>query len=69
MGNARSSWSRATSGRDNILTELHDAIVNGVPPLHDGRWGKANLEVCLSVLQSAREHKEIYLQHQKQVHD
>lgn len=60
---------KGTSGRDNILTELHDAIVNGVPPLHDGRWGKANLEVCLSVLQSAREHKEIYLQYQKQVHD
>jgi phthalate 4,5-cis-dihydrodiol dehydrogenase len=31
---------------------------------HDGRWGKATTEVCLAVLQSAAERREITLQHQ-----
>ena len=56
-----------TSGRDNILTELHAAVREGVPPLHDGRWGKANLEVCLAALESARTRKELLLKHQKAV--
>lgn len=56
-----------TSGRDNILTELHAAVREGVPPLHDGRWGKANLEVCLAALESARTRREVFLQHQKAV--
>jgi phthalate 4,5-cis-dihydrodiol dehydrogenase len=51
------------------LTELRDAIVDGKPPLHDGRWGRANLEVCLAVLRSARERKEILLTHQTAVND
>ena len=60
---------KGISGRDNILTELHDAIVGGIPPLHDGRWGKANLEVCLAALESSKTRSEIYLKHQKQVAD
>jgi phthalate 4,5-cis-dihydrodiol dehydrogenase len=31
---------------------------------HDGRWGKATTEVCLAVLQSAADRREIRLQHQ-----
>jgi len=31
---------------------------------HDGAWGKATTELCLAVLQSARERHEIVLQHQ-----
>lgn len=60
---------KGTSGRDNILTELRAAVVDGVPPLHSGRWGKANLEVCLAVLESSRRRREVYLQHQQQVID
>lgn len=60
---------KGISGRDNILTELYGVIAAGKPPLHDGRWGLANLELCLAVVQSAREHKEIYLSHQKAVND
>ena len=60
---------KGTSGRDNILTELRAAVVDGVPPLHSGRWGKANLEVCLAVLESSRRRGEVYLQHQQQVID
>ncbi|OMP65717.1 hypothetical protein BTO28_15740 [Domibacillus epiphyticus] len=52
------------TGRDVMIAELYDAVVLGKPPVHDGRWGKANLEVCQAVLESARERKEIYLSHQ-----
>ena len=45
------------------------AIRTGVPPLHDGAWGKATMEVSMAVLQSARERREIVLQHQVPVRD
>jgi phthalate 4,5-cis-dihydrodiol dehydrogenase len=60
---------KGDTGRDAILRELYAAVVAGVAPIHDGRWGKANLEVCLAVLESSRERKEIYLSHQKAVND
>ncbi|HEY2202066.1 MAG TPA: hypothetical protein VGH56_09260, partial [Solirubrobacteraceae bacterium] len=46
------------------LEELYNAVVGGQPVWHDGRWGMATLEVCLAIMQSARERKEIMLQHQ-----
>jgi phthalate 4,5-cis-dihydrodiol dehydrogenase len=52
------------TGRDAVVQELYDAVVHGRPPAHHGRWGKANLEVCLAVLQSARERREVFLSHQ-----
>jgi phthalate 4,5-cis-dihydrodiol dehydrogenase len=32
--------------------------------VHDGRWGKATLEVALAIQASAREGREIMLKHQ-----
>lgn len=52
------------SGRDAVVAELYDAVAKDIPPVHGGRWGKANLEVCLSVLESARERREVILSHQ-----
>jgi phthalate 4,5-cis-dihydrodiol dehydrogenase len=52
------------TGRDVMIAELYDAVVHDRPSVHDGRWGKANLEVCNAVLASAKERKEIYLSHQ-----
>jgi phthalate 4,5-cis-dihydrodiol dehydrogenase len=52
------------TGRDVMIAELYEAIAHDKPPIHDGRWGKANLEVCQAVLRSASERKEIYLSHQ-----
>jgi predicted dehydrogenase len=46
------------------LEELYNAVVGGQPVWHDGKWGMATLEVCLAMMQSARERKEIMLQHQ-----
>ena len=46
------------------LDELYDAVVNGVAPSHSGEWAMATLEICLAVLQSAREGKSVGLEHQ-----
>jgi phthalate 4,5-cis-dihydrodiol dehydrogenase len=52
------------TGRDAVVSELYEAVVNGRQPAHGGRWGKANLEVCLAVLASARARTEVFLAHQ-----
>ncbi len=57
------------TGRDAVVCELYNAVVHHRPPLHSGRWGKANLEVCLAALESARERQEIRLLHQIAVPD
>jgi phthalate 4,5-cis-dihydrodiol dehydrogenase len=46
------------------LEELYDAVVLNQPLWHDGRWGVATLEVCLAIMDSARQRREIMLQHQ-----
>jgi phthalate 4,5-cis-dihydrodiol dehydrogenase len=51
-------------GREAELKEFYDAIVNDKPMFHDGRWGQATLEVCLAILKSAVERREIMLSHQ-----
>jgi phthalate 4,5-cis-dihydrodiol dehydrogenase len=50
--------------RAAVVDELYDAIVHGRAPLHDGRWAMATLEVCLAILQSAREERDITLAYQ-----
>src|ERR1043165_9459208 len=50
--------------RSDVIDELYDAVVHGKPPLHDGPWGMATLEVCLAMLQSAREGRDVALRHQ-----
>ncbi len=51
-------------GREAEVEELYDAVVNGRPVFHGGRWGAATLEVCLAMLESAKQRKEIMLSHQ-----
>lgn len=48
-------------GRADVLDELWNAVRNGVPPPHDGRFAKGTVETCLAILQSSRERREIYL--------
>ena len=50
--------------RAEVVDELYDAIVHRRPPLHDGKWAMATLEVCLAILESARDRREITLRHQ-----
>jgi phthalate 4,5-cis-dihydrodiol dehydrogenase len=54
----------ASRGREAEALELYDAVVQGRPIFHGGRWGAATLEVCLAMLESAKERKEIFLSHQ-----
>jgi len=50
--------------RAEVIDELYAAVVDGKPPVHDGRWAMATLEVCLAMLQSAREGRDVVLSHQ-----
>lgn len=50
--------------RAEVLDELYHAVVHGITPMHDGTWGMATLEVCLAILESGRQGKEIALRPQ-----
>jgi phthalate 4,5-cis-dihydrodiol dehydrogenase len=58
-----------TVPRAEVLEELWQAVVNGVPPLHDGPWSLASLEVCLAIQRSAQEGREIRLERQVAIPD
>ena len=51
-------------GRREVLDDMRIAIRSGHAPVHNGRWGKATLEVALAILQSAREGRDVALEHQ-----
>jgi phthalate 4,5-cis-dihydrodiol dehydrogenase len=53
-----------TASRNSELEELYDAVMEGRPVYHDGRWGMATLEVVLGIMQSARERREIMMTRQ-----
>jgi phthalate 4,5-cis-dihydrodiol dehydrogenase len=55
---------RGKAGREAEVEELYQAVVHDRPVFHDGRWGEATLEVCLAILESAKERREIFLSHQ-----
>jgi len=50
--------------RSEVTDELVAAVFGNVAPLHSGEWSLATMEVCLALLQSAREGREIFMQHQ-----
>jgi len=50
--------------RAEVIDELFAAVEHGVAARHDGAWGLATLEVCTAILRSAREQREISLEHQ-----
>ena len=50
--------------RREVIDELHAAIVDGVPPLHDGAWGRATLEACLALRASAQARRDVLLTRQ-----
>jgi phthalate 4,5-cis-dihydrodiol dehydrogenase len=52
------------SPRDLVLDEFAAAIAGRAKPIHDGRWGLANLEVCLAAIESSRSGREVELRHQ-----
>jgi phthalate 4,5-cis-dihydrodiol dehydrogenase len=50
--------------RVEVIDELYGAVVEGRRPLHSGAWATATLEVCLAILRSAREQRDIALHRQ-----
>jgi phthalate 4,5-cis-dihydrodiol dehydrogenase len=45
--------------RHGVVDELWGAVFAGRAPLHDGAWGSENLAVCLAILRSAAEGREV----------
>ena len=56
-------------GRDGIIDEDYQAVINGRRPSNDGHWGKATLEVLLALFQSGKERREIQMSHQVPTQD
>jgi len=50
--------------RAEVIDELYGAVVSNAPALHDGAWAMATLEVCLAMLRSSREGRDVALIHQ-----
>jgi phthalate 4,5-cis-dihydrodiol dehydrogenase len=46
------------------LEDFYESVMKNKPVPHDGTWGKATLEVCLAILQSSREKREVVLSQQ-----
>jgi phthalate 4,5-cis-dihydrodiol dehydrogenase len=51
-------------GRHQVLDEMDRVLRLGMRPIHDGRWGKATLEVALAIQQSSQQGREVALRHQ-----
>jgi phthalate 4,5-cis-dihydrodiol dehydrogenase len=51
-------------GHGDVLDALWGALRHGRRDFHDAQWGKATLEVALAILRSARERREVLLEHQ-----
>ena len=47
--------------RVEVIDELYGAVVEGREPLHSGEWAMATTEVCLALLRSAHQGKEVVL--------
>ena len=47
--------------RAEVIDELYGAVVEGRAPLHSGESAMATLQVCLAMLESAQQQKEIVL--------
>jgi phthalate 4,5-cis-dihydrodiol dehydrogenase len=52
------------SPRDLVLDEFAGAITGRARAVHDGRWGLANLELCLAAIESSKRGEEVELKHQ-----
>jgi phthalate 4,5-cis-dihydrodiol dehydrogenase len=47
--------------RAEVIDELYGVVVEGRAPLHSGESAMATLQVCLAMLESSRQGKEILL--------
>jgi len=61
---ARPGYTNEGGATLGAVSELYNAVVNGVPVYHSGAWGRATLEATLGIVTSAREHREVILERQ-----
>jgi len=47
--------------RYEVIDALHAAVVHGQAALHDGAWARSTLAVCLALLESARQGRDVRL--------
>lgn len=47
--------------RAEVIDELVGALEEGIAPLHDGPWARATLDVCLALLASAQQQRDVVL--------
>ena len=64
---------REVTGESNVhsrgeVHELYDAVVNGKPVYHSGRWGMATAEAIFAMVESSQTGKVVELSHQVPVH-
>jgi phthalate 4,5-cis-dihydrodiol dehydrogenase len=52
------------SGAHAMIDELVTAVEGTHSPLHDGRWGRATVEVCAAILESSQQRREVVLKNQ-----
>ncbi|MEO6564735.1 MAG: Gfo/Idh/MocA family oxidoreductase [Casimicrobiaceae bacterium] len=55
--------------RGELISELVGAVIDGVPPRHDGAWGRATLEATLAILEAAKLQAPVRLNRQVAVRD
>jgi phthalate 4,5-cis-dihydrodiol dehydrogenase len=49
------------SGREIMFGEVHAAITREASPLHDGRWGRETVAVCVAMLDASRTRRPVRL--------
>lgn len=54
--------SKGRPGRADVLDGLFQSIVHHTKPMHDGKFARGTLEVCLAIQESSRGGREITLQ-------
>ena len=52
------------SPRDLVMTEFSAAITGRAAPVHSGRWGLANLEICAAAIRSSQSGGDVLLEEQ-----
>ncbi len=50
--------------RDPVIEEFVETVAGRRRALHDGRWARANLEICAATVESSRTGKEVTLKYQ-----
>jgi len=48
-------------GRSDVLDEFHGAVTSGIQPVHDGRFARGTLKVCLAIQESSKRQSEVAL--------